>query len=123
VSEAAEEAQENEFPEGAILAEDNPILLSWKALACIGFDGFLKFGRGYVKMDRGNEESSEITVTFEPGIPCSCHQELVEKYNPEEEIVVMTVWEDGDETVEVCWGLPPPVDIWEETPVPDETSN
>lgn len=82
--------QEGAGHQGAQDDKSNPfadlILDHWLGIAAVAWEGFSTRGRGVVVVL--TEGDGEPTLAYRPGPPCSCHQEMVEAYDPEHQVVI-----------------------------------
>lgn len=98
------EAREQSFAPDDAYPELDPILLHWEALAAKSFEGFVTKGRGFVVL---RLSSNGHSISYQPGVPCDCHREAIEQYNPSTQVVVSV--EDADGAEQYCLeGVPTP---------------
>lgn len=106
-----DEAAEQEVPEFSGGDEGNEpfvglLLERWLGIAAVAWDGFWTQGRGVVVLTEGH---GDPTWTYHPGSPCSCHQEMVEGYDPEYQVVIAHCGkDDGICCINVFGGWPAP---------------
>lgn len=86
------------------------IMARWPVVAAVAWQGYPEHGRGTVMLDKDG------CVTYYPGVPCACHQCLVESYAPEQQVV--TALHDGSTicSIHVVAGWPAPPDAYATTP-------
>jgi|MudIll2142460700_1097286.scaffolds.fasta_scaffold306699_1 hypothetical protein len=87
------------------------IMLRWAFIAALAWGEYVKHGRGMAMMhiDDGG-------VGYCPGSPCECHREMVDRYDPEREVVVGVYREDDILNVYIVSGWPAPPDAYLITP-------
>src|SRR5262249_43941167 len=99
-------------PEGARNAFIDLLLEHWPRIAAVAWDGWLAHGRGAVTIENG---SVPPTLAYRAGAPCPCHAGAVEAYDPETQVVVAVVDDDGSVAwLETLGGGPTPAES--ETP-------
>ena len=83
-------------------------LAHWPQIAATAWEGFTARGRGVVTSVHG---SVPPALAYRPGAPCVCHEEAVAGYDPEREVVMAVVDDDGDVTwIARLGGWPTPVE-------------
>ena len=87
------------------------IMLRWASIAALAWGGYVKHGRGMAMMD-----IDDGGVGYHPGSACECHREMVDRYDPEREVVVGVYREDDILNVYVVAGWPAPPDAYLITP-------
>ncbi len=90
--------------------EIEQIMADWPVIAAVAWQEYRSRGRGTVMIDE------ERAAAYYPGSPCSCHQHLIDTYDPEEQVVVAL--HDGDvlQSIHVVAGWPAPPDASRITP-------
>ena len=69
-------------------------LAHWPRIAATAWEGFTGQGRGVVTVVDG---SMLPALAYRVGAPCGCHEEVVGGYDPEREVVLAVVDDDGDD--------------------------
>lgn len=93
-------------------------LQHWPRIAATAWGGYMAHGRGTVLMRRAAPAAP--VFEYQAGAPCSCHDELVNEYDPDRQVVVAVVKGRG----RVVWiatlgGWPTPKESWERTSAED----
>lgn len=86
------------------------IMRDWPVIAAVAWQGYREQGRGTVMLDE------DRCVQYVAGSPCPRHQQLVDHYVPEEQVVVALHRGETIESVHVVAGWPAPPDAYRMTP-------
>ena len=86
------------------------IMSGWPVIAALAWQQYQAQGRGTVMIDADGD------AAYLQGSPCDCHRHLVDKYDPDREVVVGL--HDGNmlRTITVVAGWPGPPDAYRVTP-------
>jgi hypothetical protein len=86
----------------------NFVLERWLGIATVAWDGFSTKGRGVVCLTEGD---GPLTLAYRKGSPCPCHQEMVEGYDPNRQVVIAHCTAADDiRSINVFGGWPLPPD-------------
>jgi hypothetical protein len=101
------------LPESIPAVSENPhlefIMDGWPIIAAVAWQGYRESGRGMVTLDE------DRCVQYSPGSLCLCHQQLVDHYAPEHQVVVAL--QRGDlMSIHIVAGWPAPPDAYRITP-------
>ena len=86
------------------------IMDGWPIIAAVAWQGYREHGRGTVMLDE------DRCVQYSPGSPCPCHQQLVDHYAPERQVVVALHRGETIGGIHVVAGWPAPPDAYRMTP-------
>jgi len=107
------------IPEGERNVFLDLLLEHWPRLATVAWDGWLAQGRGAVTIENG---SVPPALAYRAGAPCPCHAGAVEAYDPETQVVVAVVDDDGSVAwLETLGGVPTPAESETLAPAADVT--
>jgi hypothetical protein len=98
----------DELPEATPHADLDPMLIDWRRIASIAWQGFLTYGRGAVLI---HVDALQVIYTYQPGGPCRCFAQAVATYDPDQQAVV-GVNRGGENNLYVVGGWPPPPEAY-----------
>ena len=102
------------LPENVVEVHANPalgyIMARWPVIGAVAWQGYQEHGRGTVLLD------DDGCVNYCSGSPCSCHQQVADTYDPEQQAVVALHRGETIDSVHVVTGWPAPPDAYRITP-------